>query len=110
MIYVGPEEKDIEELANELSFETTMSRTCFELKSLEQAMQDLESLLVTTPALVQDKNARELLQSIDPIQQSLAALSKFIGLIPKPTKGGKISIESALKEVHLNEMRNRLGK
>lgn len=112
MIYIGPDEQaeaDIE-LAVELSLEKIMARSCAEIDELGCAVSRLEDVLIAKQSLMEDRQAQQILQSLDPIQQSLQALSRFLGAVSGQPGQINLQIEDALKNVHLQTMRNRLGK
>ena len=112
MIYIGPEDTEDEShiLAQELSAVEIMSRSCVELNALESSVNDLEAALVSKMALLQDGDARHFLQSLDLIQQSLQSLARFVGTASEECSATKVPVEIALGQVHLVDMRNRLGR
>jgi hypothetical protein len=111
MMYIGPEgtSDDAAELASEMSLNEVLVRTSAEIGAIRDAVVQLEEWLITSPAITKDAGGRKLLQSIDPIQQSLEALSRFVGSVACQPCLGKTSVQTALTTVHLADMRNRLG-
>lgn len=111
MIFLGPQEtEDAEPLAQELELSEVLVRSATEIENVRDAVADLEWMIVSNPTLMQDPELRTVLQSIDPIQQSLQAMAGFTGAIAKETCHGSITIMAALEAVHLEALRNRLGR
>ncbi|KIN72750.1 hypothetical protein [Sulfitobacter guttiformis] len=110
-MYIGPEgmPDDTVELAKEMSLNEVLARTSHEIGAIRDAVGQLEDWLITSPTVMRDTGGRKLLQSIDPIQQSLEALSRFVGSVACQPCLGKTSIQTALTVVHLADLRNRLG-
>ncbi|MEQ6204678.1 hypothetical protein ABMC88_16675 [Sulfitobacter sp. HNIBRBA2951] len=111
MIFLGPQEtEDAEPLAQLLELSEVLVRSATEMETIRDAVADLEWMIVSNPTLMQDPELRTVLQSIDPIQQSLQAMAGFTGAIAQETDHGAITVETALQAVHLESLRNRLGR
>lgn len=111
MIYLGPETMPAEaaELVNDLPLSEVMSRSAKEMAHVRDAVADLEWMVVSNPSLMEDPDVRKILQSIDPIQQALQAMSGFLSAIAQEPCKGQTSIGKALDAVHLETLRSRLG-
>ena len=111
MIYLGPQAgtADHATLADDLPLSEVMARSAAEMAHVRDAVADLEWMVVSNPPLMQDPDVRKILQSIDPIQQALQAMSGFMTALAQEPCKGQTSVEKALDAVHLETLRNRLG-
>jgi len=111
MIYLGPK-ADLSapaNLADALPMSELLARSAAEMAHVRDAVADLEWMVVSNPPLMQDPDVRKILQSIDPIQQALQAMSGFMTALAQEPCKGQTSVQKALDAVHLETLRNRLG-
>ena len=111
MIYLGPQADAAEPvpLANDLPLSEVMSRSAAEMAHVRDAVADMEWMVISNPSLMDDPGVRKILQSIDPIQQALEAMSGFLSAIAQEPCEEETSVEKALDAVPLEALRNRLG-
>lgn len=112
MIYVGPEETvcSAENLTVKLASDQVMQRSALEIDAVCDLIAKLEETLISKMALCDDAQTREVLQSVDLVQQSLNAIAHFLNTAAQENVGGEVCVRKALAGVRLRDMRNRLGK